>query len=71
MSVAVSLVTYHPLRSQLGSPPSLPHDSALLHQRLEYHRLVLLARGHQQRHRLATMFCPEVHFGAETSLASA
>jgi hypothetical protein len=68
---AVALVAYHALGAYPRTSPATTFDCALLHQRFEHRRFVLLPRRQQHDHQLALSFGTDVDLGGESAAAPA
>jgi hypothetical protein len=68
-SSRVRFIACHSLRTHTGASSSNSFDFALLHQRLEHHRLVALSNAQQKGHGLAIAFTTEVNLGAKPTFA--
>jgi hypothetical protein len=70
-SAAVAFVPQDAVRAALGTAWAPPLDGATLQELFKDHGLVLLARGQDQGHQLATPVGPQMDFGTEPAPAPA
>jgi hypothetical protein len=71
LMTAVCFVSQDALWPQLGTPSPYALDGPLLHQYFQFGGFVTLTGGEDKGHRFAFSFCPQMQFGAETTLTLA